>query len=85
MIDRVAASDGRVLDFTLLSNPDHTVIDRYGLLNQSDPGARPIPHPTTFVIDQDGVVRWKFIEVNYKIRPTNDAVAAALAEVQAGR
>lgn len=82
MIDRVAEEDGRRLDFTLLSDPDHTVIDRYGLLNQQDPRDRPIPHPTVFVIDREGVVRWKFIEINYKIRPTNDQVARALAEVQ---
>ncbi len=61
------------------------MIDRYGLLNQQDPRARPIPHPTTLVIDRDGRVRWKFIEINYKIRPTNEQVAAALAEVQAER
>ncbi len=84
MIDRVAESDGRTLDFTLLSDPEHSVIDRYGLLNQQDPRARPIPHPTTFVIDRDGVVRWKFIEINYKIRPTNGQVTAALAKVQEG-
>jgi peroxiredoxin len=82
MIERVAESDGRVLGFPLLSDPDHAVIARYGLLNQSDPQARPIPHPTVFVIDQDGVVRWKFIEINYRIRPTNDDILAALAEVQ---
>ena len=61
MIDRVAETDGRVLDYPLLSDPDHAVIDRYGLLNQNDPRDRPIPHPTTLVIDRDGVVRWKFI------------------------
>jgi len=61
------------------------VIDRYGLLNQNDPRARPIPHPTTLVIDREGVVRWKFIEVNYKIRPTNEQVLGALAEVQEER
>jgi peroxiredoxin len=85
MIERVAESDGRVLGFPLLSDPDHAVIARYGLLNQSDPQARPIPHPTVFVIDQDGVVRWKFIEINYRIRPTNDDILAALAEVQGER
>jgi len=81
MIDRVAAEDGRTLDFTLLSDPDHAVIDRYGLLNQHDPQARPIPHPTTFVIDPDGIVRWKFVEINYKIRPTNEDVLEALADL----
>ena len=78
----MAESDGRELDFVLLSDPEHAVIDRYGLLNQQDPRDRPIPHPTTLVIDREGVVRWKFIEINYKIRPTNAQVAAALAEVQ---
>ncbi len=81
MIERVAQQDGRVLDFPLISDPDHAVIARYGLLNQHDPQARPIPHPTVFVIDRQGVVRWKFIEINYKIRPTNDDILAALSEL----
>jgi peroxiredoxin len=85
MIDRVAESDGRELEFTLLSDPEHAVIDRYGLLNQHDPRARPIPHPTTLVIDRDGFVRWKFVEINYKIRPTNEQILDALAEVQGER
>jgi peroxiredoxin len=82
MIQRVAETDGRILDFALLSDPDHAVVARYGLLNQFDPEARPIPHPTTFVIDRSGVVRWKFIEINYRIRPTNEDILAALAAVQ---
>jgi peroxiredoxin len=84
MIQRVAEDDGRLLEFPLLSDPDHAVIARYGLLNQSDPQARPIPHPTVFVIDRDGVVRWKSIEINYRIRPTNEDILAALAAVQGG-
>ena len=82
MIDRVAGEDGRTLDFPLLSDPDHAVIARYGLLNQQDPQARPIPHPTVFVIDRKGLVRWKFIEINYKIRPTNEDILGALAELR---
>jgi peroxiredoxin len=82
MIDRVAESDGRRLEFRLLSDPEHAVIDRYGLLNQQDPRQRPIPHPTVFVIDRTGVVRWKFVEVNYKIRPTNEDILAALDQLQ---
>jgi len=84
MIDRVAEEDGRVLAFPLLSDPDHAVIARYGLLNQADPQDRPIPHPTVFVIDREGVVRWKFIEINYRIRPENEDILRALAEVQRG-
>ena len=54
------------------------VIDRYGLWN---PEGRGWPHPTAYVIDRQGVVRWKFTEVNYKIRPTNDMILRALAKV----
>ena len=79
MVDRVAESDGRVLDFPLLSDPDHAVVARYGLLNAGDPRSLPIPHPTVFIIDREGVVRWKFIEINYKIRPTNEDILAGLA------
>ena len=80
MVDRVASeTDGRKLDFTLLSDPGHRVIDRYGLLN---PSGRGWPHPTAYVIDRKGVVRWKFTEINYKIRPTNAMILDALAAVK---
>ena len=82
MIDRVAAEDGRPIEYTLLSDPDHAVIARYGLLNQLDPRDRPIPHPTVFVIDRQGRVRWKFIEIDYRIRPENEEILSALTEVQ---
>jgi peroxiredoxin len=82
MVDRVATeTDGRAIDYTLLSDPDAAVINRYGLFNQDDPQGRAIPHPTTYVIDMDGVIRWKFTEVNYRIRPENADIAAALSEV----
>ncbi len=81
MIDRVAEDDGRVLEFPLLSDPDHAVIDRYGLFNPDESQQRPVPHPTVFVIDKTGEVRWKFIEIDYRVRPTNEDILEALAEL----
>ena len=79
MVDRVAEeNDGLVLDYTFLSDPGAAVINRYGLFNQDDPRGRAIPHPTTYVIDTEGVVRWKMTEVNYRIRPENADILAAL-------
>jgi len=78
----IAREDGRAPGFTMLSDPGHRVIDRYGLLN---PSGRGWPHPTTYVIDKGGVVRWKFTEVNYKVRPTNEMILAALEQAAAGR
>jgi peroxiredoxin len=69
--------DGKV-DFPLLEDQDHKVINRYGLLN---PQGKGWPHPATYVIDRQGVVRWKFIEVDYKIRPSNAAILEALKAI----
>jgi peroxiredoxin len=80
-IDRVAEK-GPAPTFAFLSDPGHRVIDRYGLLNPDNP--RGVPHPTTFVIDPQGVVRWKFIEIDYRIRPTNEMVLEALHMVRGG-
>jgi peroxiredoxin len=80
MRQRVAEEQGSPPpDFMFLSDPGHRVIDRYGLLNPDS--RRGIPHPTTFVLDRDGVVRWKFIEIDYRVRPTNEMVLEALQEV----
>jgi len=78
MIDRVAAEDGMAPDFIMLSDPDHTVIDRYGLFNENAPPNRPLPHPATYVIDKEGVVRYRFVEVDYRVRPTNEDILEVL-------
>ncbi|MBW3534438.1 MAG: redoxin domain-containing protein [Gemmatimonadetes bacterium] len=82
MIDRVAEEHGATLDYTLLSDPGHRVIDRYGLFNEDAAPDRPIPHPTVYVIDRDGIVRWSFTEVDYRVRPEN---ADILRELRALR
>jgi alkyl hydroperoxide reductase subunit AhpC len=66
-------------DFAFLEDKDHKVIDRYGLLN---PDGKGWPHPATYVIDKKGLVRWKFVEVNYRLRPTNDQILAALQDIR---
>jgi len=84
MIDRISKEDGLQPDFPFLSDPDHHVIDRYGLFNPAESKGRPVPHPTTLIVDRDGVVRWKFVEVNYKIRPSNEDILAGLAAIGEG-
>ena len=83
MIDRIANEyDGYVLDYRLLSDPMAAIIRRYGLFNQDDGRGRAIPHPTTYVIDMDGRVHWKFTEVNYRIRPEHADILSALANLE---
>ena len=79
MVERVAREYGARLDFRLLTDAGHRVIDRYGLFNADDPRGREITHPATFVIDTAGVVRWRFVQLDYTIRPTNEQILDVLA------
>lgn len=79
MLERVRTEHGRELEFAILSDPESRVIGRYGLLN---PEGRGWPHPTVFLIDRDGVVRWRFMEENYQVRATNEDILSALADLR---
>ncbi len=77
---RTKLADKAGQNFPLLSDADHRVIDRYGLLNEKS--KRAIPHPATYVIDRQGKVRWKFIEVDYTKRPSNEDVLKEILKVE---
>lgn len=79
IIDEGGLDPADAPDFAFLSDPGHRVIDRYGILNPDD--ERGIPHPTTLVLDREGIVRWKFIETNYRVRPTNAMILEALSMI----
>jgi peroxiredoxin len=68
---KLQAANNGSQSFPLLRDTDHKVIDRYGLLN---PDGKGWPHPATYVIDRQGVVRWKFVEVNYQKRASNEQI-----------
>ena len=75
------ASDGKgAVVFPLLSDLDHKVIDAYGLRDPAYEGQKVygIPHPAVYVIDKQGKVGWAKIESDYKQRPTNEEIRAAL-------
>lgn len=65
--------------FPMLQDPDHKVIDRYGILN---PDGKGWPHPATYMIDTQGVVRWKFIETDYTVRPSNKQILEQLRKLK---
>ena len=48
------AKNGKTPSIVFLSDPGHRVIDRYGIWN---PAGKGWPHPTTLVIDRQGIVR----------------------------
>lgn len=73
--------DGRgPLGFPLLSDLNSKVIDRYGLRDPAyaQEKLNGVPHPAVIVLDGKGTVRWVKVESDYRVRPTNEEVAAAL-------
>ena len=75
------ASDGKgELNFPILSDPGSKTIDAYGLRDPAYEAQKiyGIPHPAVYVIDKTGKVVWVKIELNYRERPTNQEVRAAL-------
>jgi peroxiredoxin len=78
---QLIATDHRgEVTFPLLSDPGSRVIDRYALRDEayaakSEDG---IPHPAVFVLDTKGRVRWMKIETDFRERPTNAEIAAAI-------
>jgi formylglycine-generating enzyme required for sulfatase activity len=76
------------LHIPLLADPTHTVIDRYGLLNMGTapgPSTRRYATPATFILDRQGIVRWRMAEENIRMRPTNQVIMAALERVRRGQ
>ena len=57
------------------------VIEEYGILNEgalSKPMAAGIPHPATFVIDAEGLIRLKNVWEDYKKRTSPDTILQEL-------
>ena len=79
-IEKIVNEGGARLTFPLLSDPQHRVIDDYGLpdpryLKQKREG---IPYPAVYVIDKSGRVAWSRIDKDFRQRPTNSEIRAAL-------
>lgn len=81
---RIARDDGVEPDYTFLSDPESTVIGRYGVLNPNGGRRGAIPHPAAYVIDKEGVVRWADVQTDYTIRPTNEQIREALRALGGG-
>ena len=80
------ASDGKgQVAFSLLSDPEHKIIDAYGLRDPAYEGQKVygIPHPAVYVINKDGKVTWAKIESNYRERPSNQEIRAAIGRLTA--
>jgi peroxiredoxin len=81
---KIAADGKGAISFPILSDPEHKVIDAYGLRDPAYEGQKVygIPHPAVYLIDKQGKVAWARIESNYKQRPTNEEIRAGLESLK---
>lgn len=67
------------LDFPLLQDVDHQVVDRYGIFNPAEVSFKPgIPYPVVYIINREGVVAHRFLDPEKYHRPTNEELRAEL-------
>ncbi len=73
-------AESREITFALLSDKSSKAIDAFEVRNADvRQGSRMdgIPHPGTFLLDQDGVVRAKLFKEGYRARHTTDELLKA--------
>jgi peroxiredoxin len=82
--EKIAADGKGPVNFQILSDPDHKIIDAYGLLDPTYEKQKifGIPHPAVYVIDKTGRVVWVKVESNYRERPTNQDIRIALESLR---
>lgn len=78
--EKIAADGNGKVNYSILSDPDHRVIDAYGIRDPDYNGQKfeGIPHPAVYVIDKNGRVTWMKVEENYQNRPSNEEIRTAL-------
>ena len=72
------ARDGNIT-FPLLADPGNRTIDAYGI---RDPSGNGYPHPETFLIDKEGVVRARLSVEGYKTRHSTEELIEAAKRVK---
>lgn len=76
-------AEKRKIGFPLLSDPDHKVIEAYGLTNKEAKGkVEGVPYPGTMILDKDGVIRAKLFFDGYRDRHGPTEMIKAAKEIK---
>lgn len=59
------------LQYPISADLEHRVVDLYGVYNLLGDS---LATPSVFVIDRDGVIRWKYVGQSSSDRPTNEMI-----------
>ena len=67
------------LNFPILSDVENTVIRAWGVVDQGGGiGGADIARPATFILDAEGIIRWRDLASNWRIRSSPDEIIEAI-------
>ena len=69
------------LEFPIMYDPQAEVVKEYGVFGLLHDG---LATPSTFLIDTQGKIRWKYIGVNISDRPSSRSIFRQLKKLQNG-
>ena len=70
------------LGFAILSDPDLVAADAYGLRHRgASMNGADIARPAVFVLDRDGVVQWRSLTDNWRVRVRPETILKQLAAI----
>jgi peroxiredoxin len=77
------ASERMKITFPMLSDPESKTIEAYHIRNEAAKGkAVGVPHPGTFILDRQGVIRAKLFLEGYRERHTTEALITAAKAIK---
>ena len=77
---QVAESLG--LTYRIGADPTLAAIDAFGLRHDDEVSGVSMARPATFLVDAQGIVRWRDLTENYRYRPRPEALLAAIDGVR---
>ena len=66
------------ITYLILSDENKEVIDAYNVI---DTGNTRIARPATYIIDQDGRISWKFLDVRFDTRVSSEQILTELKKL----
>lgn len=63
-------------NYIFLSDADLQATNSYGIGNKKS-----LPHPSLFLIDKKGILKWYYASTDHKVRPTADQVESIIKKI----
>jgi peroxiredoxin len=76
-----AFAESQHLELRLLSDPGAKTIERYGLLHSDQGPMGDIARPATLILDRQGLVVWRDLTDNWRVRTRPEDVLRELRQI----